>query len=379
MLPAQSCFFHLIPIPMNKSLITVALLPLLSLWACNMHDMSSMQSPVLNINYPAAYVVNAESNSLSVIDLASQQVKETISFGDASMSHSGNMTDMIMWPHHIYRSPDGTKLSVGIPGMDLSAGHAGGMAGMKGRVLVIDPKTGATTLNQQTPVMNHNAVFSSNGLEIWTSQMDESGKVLVYEAATMVLKNTIPVGKEPAEVTMSANGGRPLPQYAFVANGMSNSVTVINVADKSVIKTIPVGENPVGAWPGADGNMYVDNEKGQSISVIDVATLSVVETIQLGFTPGYAAYHPTRNELWVSQAGRGTKVVIFERMNGRLMKMGEVTTGLDAHAIAFTKDGTTAYVTNQGAASVTVVDVAKRLKLKDITVGKKPNGIVLNY
>lgn len=362
---------------MNKSLTAVALLPLFSMSACNMHDMSKMAAPqsAINVFYPAAYVVNAEGNSLSVIDLGSQQVKATVSFGEASMAHSGSMMDnMVMWPHHIYLSPDGSRLGVGVPGMDLSAGHAGGMAGMKGRVLVIDPTTGATTASQQTPVMNHNAVFSPDGAEIWTSQMDKTGKVLVYNAATMALKNTIAVGMEPAEVTMSANG-----QYAFVANGMGNSVTVIRVADKSVVKTIPVGDDPVGAWPGADGKMYVDNEKGQSISVIDVNNLSVVETVPLGFTPGYAAYHPTRNELWISQAGTGNKVVIFERMNNAWMKMGEVTTGLDAHAIAFTKDGATAYVTNQGAATVSVIDVAKRTKLQDIAVGKKPNGIVLKY
>jgi len=359
---------------MNSLFKAGPILALLALSACNTHDMSSM-SPELNINYAAAYVVNAEGNSLSVIDLSSQQIKETISFGEVSAGHGTTGTaDMIMWPHHIYLSPDGSKLGVGVPGMDLSGGHAGGTTGMKGRVLVLDPKTGMTLQNQQTPVMNHNAVFSPDGSEIWTSQMDEAGKVLVYNAATMALKNTIIVGMEPAEVTMSANG-----QYAFVANGMSNTVSVIRVSDKSVVKTIQVGEDPVGAWPGADGKMYVDNEKGQSISVIDVATLAVVETINLGFTPGYAAYHPTRNELWVSQAGTGTKVIIFERMNGAFMKMGELQTGLDAHAIAFTKDGATAYVTNQGAASVSVVDVAKRSKIKDILVGKKPNGIVLKY
>ena len=357
---------------MKKLLVLAALLPFLSLSGCMNMDHSQPMTPELNINYPAAYVVNAEGNSLSVIDLASQQVKETISFGSASMSHSSTMTDMIMWPHHIYLSPDGSKLGIGVPGMDLSAGHTGGMSGMPGRLLVVNPITGATAMNQPTPVMNHNAVFSPDGTEIWTSQMAEAGKVLVYNATTMALKNTIPVGMEPAEVTMSMDG-----QYAFVANGMSNSVTVIKVADKSVVKTIPVGEDPVGAWPGADGNMYVDNEKGKSISVINVAKLAVVETVSLGFTPGYAAYHPTRNELWVSQAGTGNKVAIFERMSGSWMKMGEVTTGLDAHAIVFTKDGTTAYVTNQGAASVSVVDVAKRTKLKDIAVGKKPNGIVL--
>lgn len=361
---------------MKNSFCVVALLPLLALTGCMNMEHGKTVQPVLNINYSAAYVVNAEGNSISVIDLATNQVRETISFGEASSSTMTgmNMANMVMWPHHIYLSPDGSKLGVGVPGMDLSAGHTGGTAGMNGRVLVVDPKTGQTTTNQQTPIMNHNAVFSPDGSEIWTSQMDQSGKVLVYNAATMALKNTVAVGMEPAEVTMSSNG-----QYAFVANGMSNSVTVIKIADKLVVKTIAVGEDPVGAWPGADGKMYVDNEKGQSISVIDVATLAVVETVKLGFTPGYAAYHPTRNELWVSQAGTGNKVVIFERMNGAWMKMGEVATGLDAHAITFAKDGVTAFITNQGAATVSVVDVAKRTKLKDIAVGKKPNGIVLKY
>lgn len=361
---------------MNKSILPVAVSSMLfTLSGCMdmNHGMTATQ-PVLAINYPAAYVVNAESNSLSVIDLATKQVRETISFGQASMAMMPgmNMGDMVMWPHHIYRSPDGRRLGVGVPGMDLSAGHAGGMSGMTGRVLVVDPKTGQTTLNQATPVMNHNAVFSPDGTEIWTSQMADNGTVLVYDATSMVLKKTIAVGMEPAEVTMAANG-----QYAFVANGMSNSVTVIKVADKTVVKSIPVGDDPVGAWPGADGRMYVDNEKGQSISVIDVATLSVVETVKLGFTPGYAAYNAVRNELWVSQAGTGNKVVIFGRMNNAWTKAGEVTTGLDAHAITFTKDGLTAYVTNQGAATVSVIDVKGRAKLTDIVVGKKPNGIVL--
>ncbi|MCY7357718.1 MAG: hypothetical protein LH609_09635 [Rudanella sp.] len=366
---------------MNKSFCTASLLPMLALSGCMNMEHNKTTQPVLNISYPAAYVVNAEGNSISVIDLATNQVKETITFGEASSSTMPgmNMANMVMWPHHIYLSPDGNKLGVGVPGMDLSAGHTGVKAGMNGRVLVVDPKTGQTTTNQKTPIMNHNAVFSPDGSEIWTSQMDQSGKVLVYNATTMALKNTVAVGMEPAEVTMSSNGGGNRPQYAFVANGMSNTVTVIKVADKSVVKTIAVGEDPVGAWPGADGKMYADNEKGQSISVIDVATLSVAETVKLGFTPGYAAYNQLRNELWVSQAGTGNKVVIFERMNGAWMKMGEVVTGLDAHAIAFTKDGLRAYVTNQGAATVSVVDVVKRTKVIDIMVGKKPNGIVLKY
>ena len=107
---------------MNKLLFRVALLPLLTLSGCGMHhmDTTAPTQPLLAITYPAAYVVNAESNTLSVIDLATKQVRETITLGNPSVSHmGGTMMDMVMWPHHVYLSPDGTKLGVGVPGMDL--------------------------------------------------------------------------------------------------------------------------------------------------------------------------------------------------------------------------------------------------------------------
>lgn len=346
-----------------------------SLLGCQRVDMP-VTNPQLDISYPAAFVVNGETNAISVLDLATQQARETISLGEmttGSGGHGGGMgSGNIAWPHHIYLSPDGKRLALGVPGEDLSAGHAGGQAGMPGRIVVLDARTGELLTNLETPAMNHNAAFSPDGTELWTSQMAAAGKVLVFDAATLVQKASIPVGKQPAEVTFSANG-----QYAFVANGESATVSVIRVSDKSVVKYLPVGEDPVGAWPGSDGRMYVDNEKGQSISVIDVATLAVVETLPLGFMPGFAAHHPTRNELWVSAAQTGNKVVIFERKAGAWVKATEVVTGLDAHAIAFTNDGQTAYVTNQGAGTVSVVDVATRAKRRDVAVGKKPNGIVL--
>lgn len=337
-----------------------------------------MTNPQLNIDYPAAFVVNGESNTLTVLDLTRQEARETIALGEMTagsgngMNMGGGMAMGIAWPHHISLSPDGKRLALGVPGEDLSAGHAGGQEGMRGRVVVLDARTGELITNLETPAMNHNAAFSPDGTELWTAQMGPNGKVLVLDAVTLVQKATIPVGKEPAEVTFSANG-----QYAFVANGESGTVSVIRVADKSVVKYLPVGEDPVGAWPGSDGRMYVDNEKGQSITVIDVATLAVVETLPLGFTPGFAAFHATRNELWVSAAQTGNKVVIFERRAGAWAKAAEVVTGLDAHAIAFTKDGQTAYVTNQGAGTVSVVDVATRAKRRDVAVGRKPNGVVL--
>ncbi len=347
--------------------ITLILLVLFVIQSCT----TSNTEPEINITGPSAYVINGESSTISVIDLASNEAKNTISLANvATNTHAGHRGLDIQFPHHIYLSPDGTKLSIGVPGVDLSEGHLGNHE-TAGHILIVDAKNGNILTKTELPKPNHNSIFSPDGKEIWTTLMEHEGKTLVFDAQTMALKNTILVGKEPAEVTFSANN-----KYAFTANGGSNSVSVIDIQEKQVIKTIAVGEEPVGAWLGADGKMYVDNEVGQSVSIIDVAKLEVVETVKLGFMPGYVAYNQALNEMWVSNAGQSF-VHYFTRENNVWKKQGSFQTGLDAHAIAFSKDWKTAYVTNQGNLSVSVVDAISHKKIKDIQVGQKPNGIVL--
>ncbi|MDF2191340.1 hypothetical protein [Paraflavitalea sp. CAU 1676] len=320
------------------------------------------------IDYPAAYVVNGESSTISVIDLDKNSVTETL-----ELMGTGN--EMVMWPHHLslYGIFDMHRLAIGVPGMDLSAGHSGGMNDMKGKVLVMDAVKGNILKTVDLPVSNHNAMYSPNGREIWVSQMEMTGKVLVYDAQTYALKNNIAVGMEPAEVTFSADGSK-----AYVANGGDNTVSVIDPAIKSIIATVAVGAEPVGAWVGFDGKMYVDNEEGKTISVIDVSTNAVVQTIDLGFMPGSAAHNSAKKELWVTDPDNG-KVHYWSwgQVGNQWNHAGSFNTAAGAHAVGFTADGNTAYVTNQMAASVSVINVNEHSKIKDIPVGKKPNGIVI--
>src|SRR4051794_35373982 len=61
--------------------------------SCRKHKMDDMGMSEMNIDYPAAYVVNGESSTVSVINLTTNEVTETIEL----MSAGGNMA---MWPHH---------------------------------------------------------------------------------------------------------------------------------------------------------------------------------------------------------------------------------------------------------------------------------------
>lgn len=312
----------------------------------------------------AVFVVNGADATLSVLDAPGTQVLTGIKLPSGS------------FPHHAYLSPDGQTLAVSLPGMDFSGGHGdsghGGMS-MPGRFALIDTRSGQTKVVKNTPAMHHNAIFSPDGREIWAAAMEPKGRVLVYDAVSLNLLKEIPVGAQPAEVTFSADGKR-----AFVANGGSNSVTVIDRLSKQIAGTVPVGHNPVGAWPGSDNRLYIDNEESKSLSVIQAESLQIEQTVALGFMPGMATLHPTQNQLWVSDAENG-KVVIFTRAqaNGALARSREIVTGAGAHAIAFSKDGQTAFVTNQGAGTVSILDVSTGSKRRDLKVGAKPNGLAI--
>lgn len=311
---------------------------------------------IASITYDALFVVNGGDDTISVVDTERNEVAETITLANAR------------YPHHIALSADRTQIALAVPGMDLSAGHGGHGMGhtMPGIVMVLDAQTGATLKARELPAMNHNAAFAPGGLEIWTSQMAEPGSVVALDAQSLEDKSSIPVGNGPAEVTFTKDG-----KYAFVANGASGTVTVIDVATKTVAKTIPVGAGPVGAWQAANGMAYVDNEEDKTLTAIDTSTLEIALTYDLGFTPAYVALAPD-GMLWVTDTDHGKVVLTMADMD---MVHGDIATGAGAHAIAFAGDKT-GYVTNQIDGTVSVIDLATRKVVKTIPVGKKPNGMV---
>lgn len=252
--------------------------------------------------------------------------------------------------------------------MDLSMGHdMDPNVVMPGAAMILDARTGATRASTLLDAMNHNVVFAPNQREVWTSQMMMPGMILVLDAGNLAMLQQIEVGDMPSEITFSPDG-----RQGWVAETMSNTVSAINPTTKAVFATIPVGELPIVPSQGNDGHVYVDNEHGMSVSVVDRSHLHVDFTINLGFTPGMAKLGPD-GRVWVTDADNG-RVVLFSASGGQ--KVAAITTQAGAHAIDFSSSGRKAYVSNQMANSVSVIDVSDRRVIRTICVGNKPNGVL---
>ena len=91
----------------------------------------------------------------------------------------------------------------------------------------------------------------------------------------------IGVGEEPRCVAVSPND-----QEAFVTNGVSGTVSVVDLAQRRVVKNIKVGTEPRGCALTADGSLlYVANHTDGTVSIIDTSSRTVVGAVNVGRNP----------------------------------------------------------------------------------------------
>jgi YVTN family beta-propeller protein len=92
---------------------------------------------------------------------------------------------------------------------------------------------------------------------------------------------TVGVGTGPQGAAVTPDG-----KHAYVANDLSNNVSVIDMTSNNVVATVTVGTLPVGLAITPDGkHVYVGNKNSSSVSVIDTATNTVVATVGVGSGP----------------------------------------------------------------------------------------------
>jgi YVTN family beta-propeller protein len=319
------------------------------------------ETPKRNIDFPAAYVVNAD-NSISVINLLTLEVDTTF-----LIPSTGNS-----FAHHIYKSPDNQQLVVALPSVDLSNGH-GQLHSINatGGVATLSSKDGSLISRVTAAAANHNAIFSPDGTEIWTGLMSHDlPKVSVYNASDLKLKVEIQVGTDASEVTFSSDG-----KTAFVAAQEGSFVYAIDVQSKEVVKQIKVDFFPTNVWPG-NGRVFVENKNRPSINIIDSHSKTTTSAIDLDFSPGFTVFHEQSSTIWVCD-GENAQVRIFTAVGSEWEQAGKLRLDQDSHAIAFSDKYNLALVVNQGANNVSVIDLSKKEVIKKITVGLKPNGIVM--
>jgi YVTN family beta-propeller protein len=145
-------------------------------------------------------------------------------------------------------------------------------------------------------------------------------------------------------------------EYAYITNGGSNTVTVLDVVNLRQDKVIPVGSNPTGVAANPKRNeVYVINSGSNSVSVIDVERNAVVATIPVRQKPYFISVDADGTRAYVANSGSNNVSVIDLRSRREIAAVG---VGEGPGVAAVSPDGSAVVVSNRLGNSVSVIDPA---------------------
>lgn len=166
----------------------------------------------------------------------------------------------------------------------------------------------------------------------------------------------------------------------LVANKSANTVDLVDPATGKSSATLETGYRPHEIAARPDGAIavianYGDREKaGNSLTVVDVREKKVVRTIDLGrHTRPHGLAWLEGDRLAVTTEGSAHALVV-DVESGKIVSEIETAQRV-SHMIAVSADGTRGFVANIGSGNVTAVDLAEGKKLGDIATGAGAEGI----
>jgi len=257
-----------------------------------------------------------------------------------------------------------------------------------------------------------NGVTSPDGARVYVTRWENSasriGKVMVVDAASMAVIDTIDVGWRPHGIAISPNGTR-----LYTTNYNSDDVSVVDLTlpEPAEIARIPVAADVDPLTPGqyqpneailsTDGTLlFVALFVRPEVRVIDVVADTLLTVVSTGGTGFLEEIRPPDGaELYVADWGKpgggaGTTVSIVNTAT-LVPTVIQNENFSRPHGVAFSPDGRYAFVTNENvdgtapphhptegggpAGNLTVIDTATRAVVKVLELEAQSAGIAVLY
>jgi YVTN family beta-propeller protein len=353
----------------SKTRISLILLALVAgISGCSKEQTNQTQDTAADkANATGVAYVTRQDAGVSVIDLATMQVVKEFDVKAAS-------------PRGLGVTDDGKKLIVATR--------------ENASISIIDTATGAVL--QQIPVgKNPEFVRISGNYAFISSEPSAVGgpppkpgqkpaeeeddddeekipaKIAVVDLTKGEKVREITGGPETEGIEFSADG-----KNLVITNEADNTVTVHNIADGSLIKTIHTheyGDRPRGIKVSPDGNTYLATlEYGNKIMVLD-KDFNFVRTVDTGETPYGISYDKKGEHIFVA-TNKQKALQVFDAKTYEKIK--DIPTGNRCWHFTFTPDDKQVLLACGKSDAVFVIDAEKLEVTKQIEVKDMPWGIV---
>jgi YVTN family beta-propeller protein len=297
------------------------------------------------VNAQTAYITNATSHDVSVVNIATNAVAATIPVGNS--------------PQGVSVNSDGSKVYI-----------ANGS--FTGTVSVINAATNTVTTTIPVGHYPSGISVSPDGSKVFVANMYNPGTVSVIDAATNAVITSITVGANPGGICVSPDGNK-----VYVANNYDSpgTVSVIDVASYTVSASIIVGTRPWGISLSPDGSkLYVCNASDNNVSVVNTSTNTVSTTITVGSGPYGICVSPDGSKVYVTNHnnnGSGNSVSVINSAVDTVS--ATIAVGATPWGISVSPDGSKIFVPLGSATNtVSVINTATNTVMTSITVGSYP-------
>lgn len=312
-----------------------------------------------------AYVTNSGSDTVSVIELDTNTVVDTVYVGDS--------------PRAVAVTPDGRFVYV-IEYWDT--------------VYVIDTNTNTVVDTIEVAGVSGGIAITPDGRFAYA--VDNYGnKIRVIDTSTNIVVDTAESGDthtNPREIAITPDGS-----FAYVTNGgevggFSYTVGVIDLSTNTLATTIEIWRDNQGVAITPDG-LYacVTNTKTYKLHMISTSTNSIVATATIGdycwghwiagTEPGNLVITPDSSYAYVTRADG--QVFVVNLANPPVIEepcwfIGGIPVGGGPTGIAITPDGSFVYVANKNSDTISVIDTSTNTVVDTISGFDSPYGIAIS-
>ena len=185
---------------------------------------------------------------------------------------------------------------------------------------------------------------------------------------------SIPAPPAPGFVAIAPGG-----QFAWVTSLSARTVTVLDLATKSQVASIPIPQAPPRFVAfSADGSRafvsaYTDDDGVNIVAMIDTRAAAVTTTIPVDRRPYALAVSPDQRTLWVPSHDTA-QIDLINIASASITRRVQVAP--NPHWVAF--DAGRAYVTDHESNLVTVLDAGTAAQVAIIPVGPSPHSLAVS-
>jgi YVTN family beta-propeller protein len=309
------------------------------------------------------YTADQTSNTVSVIDPATNKVLGTISLGSQRLSNVLNpqyLNDINV--HGLAYAPGQQRLAV--------------VSNASNTVDIIDTATNKVLSHTDVGRSSHEGWFTKDGRQFWVADRGRDTVTIVDAIHGGVITN-LHVGAGPSKVVMSPDG-----KWAYINHISLPEITIVNVATHKIVGHIKGLADSFSSdlAISPDGKqLWAPHKHANKVTVVDLVHDKVQAVLNTGPDtnhPNFAILHG-QQYAYITIGGLNETKVYRVTTKGTPAQVATIhDTGNAPHGVWASGDSTRLYVGQEKSDSVDVVDTATNKVIDTLAVGQEPQALV---